>query len=64
MVNCTIDHIPVTVPANTTIMQAAESVGIAIPHLCFLKDLNGIAACRVCVKRSESRWFADVRPFV
>lgn len=48
MVNCTIDHIPVTVPANTTIMQAAESVGITIPHLCFLKDLNEIAACRVC----------------
>ena len=52
MVNCTIDHIPVTVPANTTIMQAAESVGIAIPHLCFLKDLNEIAACRVCESKN------------
>lgn len=48
MVNCTIDHIPVAVPAGTTIMQAAESVGITLPRLCYLKDLNEIAACRVC----------------
>ncbi|MCD8124399.1 MAG: [FeFe] hydrogenase, group A [Lachnospiraceae bacterium] len=49
MVNLMIDHIPVSVPEGTTVMEAAASVGIRIPHLCYLKEINEIAACRVCL---------------
>ena len=49
MVNLTIDNIPVSVKENTTIMEAAAGINIDIPKLCFLKGLNEIAACRVCV---------------
>ncbi len=48
MVTLTINNHKVTVPENTTILQAANGVGIRIPHLCYLKDVNEIAACRVC----------------
>ena len=49
MVNLTIDNVPVSVKENTTIMEAAAEINIDIPKLCFLKGLNEIAACRVCV---------------
>ena len=49
MVNLPIDNIPVSVKENTTIMEAAAGINIEIPKLCFLKGLNEIAACRVCV---------------
>lgn len=49
MVNLKIDGQNITVPAGTTILAAAEEVGIKIPHLCYLKDINEIAACRVCL---------------
>ena len=49
MVSLTIDRIPVTVPEGTTVLEAARSAGIKIPTLCFLKDVNEIGACRVCV---------------
>lgn len=37
------------VAEGTTIMEAAEKVGIHIPHLCYLKEINEIGACRVCL---------------
>ena len=37
------------VPKNSTILEAAHSVGINIPTLCYLKDVNEIGACRICV---------------
>ena len=49
MVTLTINGQQISVPERTTIMEAAEKVGIHIPHLCFLKDINEIAACRVCL---------------
>ena len=49
MVNLKINGIDVSVNEGTTIMDAAKSIGIDIPHLCFLKDINDIGACRVCV---------------
>ncbi|MGI6754887.1 MAG: [FeFe] hydrogenase, group A [Atopobiaceae bacterium] len=49
MVKLTIDSIPVEVAEHTTILDAAASVGIKIPTLCFLRDLNEVAACRACV---------------
>ena len=49
MVNLTIDGQKVSVPQGTTIMQAAATVGIEIPRLCYLKGINEISACKVCV---------------
>lgn len=49
MVNLTIDGFKVSVPEGTTIMQAAAKIGIDIPRLCYLKDINEISACKVCV---------------
>ena len=49
MIHLTINGIPVTAPEGTTILEAARSVGIKIPSLCFLKDVNEIGACRICV---------------
>ena len=53
MVNCTIDGRAVQVPERTTILNAAAAAGIHIPTLCYLKDINEIAACRVCVVEVE-----------
>ena len=53
MVNAVINGISVSVPRGTTIMEAAAQVGIEIPHLCFLKEINEIGACRVCVVEVE-----------
>lgn len=53
MVNLTIDKIAVSVSEGTTILEAAASVGIEIPSLCYLKDINEISACRVCCVEVE-----------
>ncbi|MBR1690850.1 MAG: [Oscillibacter sp.] len=53
MVNFQINDRPLTAPRGTTILKAAEDAGVPIPHLCFLKDLNEIAACRMCVVEVE-----------
>lgn len=49
MVNLTIDGHAVSVPEGTTILEAAASAGIRIPTLCYLKNINEISACRICV---------------
>jgi len=49
MVNLKIDNINVEVTEGTTILEAAALAGIPIPSLCYLKGLNEIGACRVCV---------------
>lgn len=49
MVNITIDDIKITVPYGTTVLEAAKKVGIHIPTLCFLKDINEVASCRACI---------------
>lgn len=53
MVKLTIDNCEVVVPEHTTILDAAKSVGIQIPTLCCLRDLNEIGGCRVCVVEVE-----------
>lgn len=55
MVNLTIDNKQLAVPEGTTIMDAAAQNNISIPKLCYLKDLNEIAACRVCVVELEGK---------
>lgn len=49
MVNLKIDGIPVQVPEGSTILEAAQKANVRIPTLCFLKDINQIGACRMCV---------------
>lgn len=49
MVKLMINGQSVAVAEGTTIMEAAEKVGIHIPHLCYLKEINEIGACRVCL---------------
>lgn len=53
MVNLTINRIPVQAEEHMTILTAAASAGITIPTLCYLKDINEIGACRVCVVEIE-----------
>ncbi len=53
MVNLTIDGRAVSVEDHTTILDAARSVGINIPTLCYLKELNEVGSCRVCVVEVE-----------
>jgi len=49
MVNLKINDKQVTVPMGTTILEAARMVNIDIPTLCFLKDINEIGSCRMCI---------------
>jgi hydrogenase, Fe-only len=48
MVKLTINGLPVAVEDGTTILEAAQAAGIFIPHLCYLKGINNIGACRIC----------------
>ena len=48
MVNIKINGLSLSVPEGTTILTAAESHGISIPHLCYLEKINEIGACRLC----------------
>ncbi len=49
MVNITIDTRKIQVPKDYTVLEAARHANIDIPTLCFLKDINEIGACRMCV---------------
>ena len=49
MVNIKINNMPFSVPKNSTILEAARMAGIEIPTLCYLKEINAIGACRICV---------------
>lgn len=53
MVTLTIDGREVTVAEGTSILEASRAAGIDIPSLCYLKDLNVIGACRVCMVEVE-----------
>ena len=48
-VNIKINGVSYEVAAGSTILEAAHSVGIEIPTLCYLKEINEIGACRICV---------------
>lgn len=49
MLNIKINGKPYEVPKGSTILEACKTLGIEIPTLCFLKEINEIAACRICV---------------
>lgn len=48
-INVKINGTPVTVPEGSTILEAARTLGIEIPTLCYMKGINEIGACRICV---------------
>jgi NADP-reducing hydrogenase subunit HndD len=50
-----IDGVQVTVPEKTTILQAADSINVNVPRLCYHPDLSVIGACRVCVVEVEGQ---------
>ncbi|MDF7825595.1 NADH-dependent [FeFe] hydrogenase, group A6 [Pontiellaceae bacterium B12227] len=53
MIEAEINGIPVSVPAGTTILDAAKEVGVEIPKLCYHSDLDAWAACGICVVKVE-----------
>ena len=55
LIQLTIDGVSVEVPAGTTVLEAAKKAGINIPTLCYLKDINQIGACRLCVVDTGAR---------
>ena len=55
LVTLTIDDQEVKVKEGTTILQAAKQAGIDIPTLCFLKDINEVGDCRMCIVEVEGR---------
>ena len=55
MVNLKIDDKDVCVPKGTTILEAAKQAGIDIPTLCFLKEINEMGDCRMCIVEVEGR---------
>ena len=55
MLNVTIDGVKVSVPAGTTVLEAARMANVNIPTLCYLKDINATANCRLCVVDTGAR---------
>ena len=61
MVNVKINGIATSVPKGSTILEAARQIGIEIPTLCYMKKINEIGACRICiVEANEGRGFRQV----
>ena len=61
MVNIKINGVAASVPKGSTILDAARQIGIEIPTLCFMKEINEIGACRICiVEANEGRGFRQV----
>lgn len=61
MINVKINGMDVSVPAGTTILEAARKINVDIPTLCYMKDRNEIGACRICiVEANEGRGFRTV----
>ena len=54
-VKLTIDGKEVEVNEGITVLQAAKQIGIDIPTLCFLKDVNQAGECRICIVEIEGR---------
>jgi len=52
-ITLTIDNTEVEVPKGTTVLEAARLIGVDIPSLCYLKSINEVGACRVCLIEVE-----------
>ncbi|WP_435790896.1 NADH-dependent [FeFe] hydrogenase, group A6 [Clostridium sp.] len=59
MVKLIIDGIKVEVPKGTTVLEASKLSGAKIPTLCFLKEVNEVADCRMCVVQVGKKLLAS-----
>jgi NADP-reducing hydrogenase subunit HndD len=60
-INVKINGIAVSVPKGTTVLEAAHTAGVDIPTFCYMKEINEIGACRICmVEINEGRGFRMV----
>lgn len=55
IIKLNIDGIDVEVPKGTTILQAAKQANIDIPTLCYLREINAIGDCRICIVEVERK---------
>ena len=55
MINLTINGIEVEVEQGATVLEAARKAGIEIPTLCYMKKINEIGACRICMVEVQQR---------
>lgn len=55
LIKLNIDGVDLEVEEGTTILEAAKKVNIDIPTLCFLKEINEIGDCRICVVEVEGK---------
>ena len=55
MIHLKIDDIEVEVKEGTTILEAARQINIDIPTLCFLKEINEVGDCRICIVEVEGK---------
>ena len=55
LVTLTIDGVEVKAKKGTTILEASKEAGIDIPTLCFLKEINEVGDCRMCIVEVEGR---------
>ena len=65
MIKLQVNGISVEVPENSTILDATVKAGVRVPTLCYLKDINAIGACRMClceVKGARGLMAACVAP--
>lgn len=54
-ITLTINGTSVTVEEGTTILEAAKKANIDIPTLCYLKEINEIGDCRMCIVEVEGK---------
>lgn len=59
MVKLIIDGIKIEVPKGTTVLEASKLVGAKIPTLCFLKEINEVSSCRMCVVQVGQKLLAS-----
>ena len=63
MIQVTINGVAYSVPAGSTVLEAAKAANIDIPTLCYLKDINEIGACRLCLVEVAEKRGAAMGPF-
>ncbi len=63
MIQVTINGVAYSVPAGSTVLEAARAANIDIPTLCYLKDINEIGACRLCLVEISERRGTAMGPF-
>ncbi len=63
MINVTINGVAYSVAAGSTVLEAAKAANIDIPTLCYLKDINEIGACRLCLVEVAEKRGPAMGPF-